>query len=259
GFSFSPNGSIYILSAEGKLRKNLNISSGLTTFVGTNLNGITSNLSLEFDDSGTLWTMDQCCSGKLHKLSTITGVDIYDSPQSVNQVFPSELDFSNGKLYGISIFDESTSTVTTFYTVNTSTGSTSNLFTLPGIYFGLAGHVRKMYPDTVYITKYDTVVVTKVHTVTVISFVTVTGLNTGEESEDSDIKAYPNPTTNKLSVTSESGNVYSVELIDSKGTLVMTSYTPSSIEVGDKAKGIYLLKAKSYKGAVLKTFKVMIE
>lgn len=282
--SFAPNGELFVFDEmagppEGTLRKIVNIGTGLTTTLGISTSGLASVLAVEFDNSGTLWALDQCCENKLHIINTISGISTLSSSQTLSINFASELDFSNGKLYGISIENETNSNTTTFYSINKNTGASTTLFTTTGIYVGLAGRNKPIFTDTTYLTQtvtvisFVTVTVTSIKTLTVTQFVTTTltsiitvhdcgtvsGINQGGRSDITSISVFPNPTSNKLSVTSNGQIVFTVDVIDARGLTILSTHYPSSINVEDWPNGVYLLRAKDNEGTVLKTFKIMKE
>lgn len=282
--SFAPNGQLYILDElaafpEGTLRKVVNLATGLTTTVGTSTTGFPSVLAIDFDNLGTLWATDECCDLKLHKLNTVSGISTFSASQTLNNSFPSELDHSNGKLYGISIENETSSNATTFYSINKNTGAATTLFTTTGIYVGLAGRNKPIYTDTTYLTQvvtvtafqtitviaFQTVTVTNFQTLTVTSIVTVhdcgtvTGGNLGGRVDAASISVYPNPSSSKISITSNGQIVFSADVLDSRGISIFLTYYPNSIDVAEWPKGVYLLRAKDEEGNVLKTFKIVKE
>jgi hypothetical protein len=153
-----------------------------------NNTGIASMFGIEFDNQGKLWTLDECCVAKLHQLNLSTGQAIPNSfPNHNAGGSPGDLDFSNGTLYGLAF---STNT-TKFFKINTSTGITNPMFTLNGIYMGLAGGYinSNIVNDTVttYISVTDTLIIN-------------TTLNLPAPNNENMILIYPNPANDHITI-----------------------------------------------------------
>ncbi|PWH86737.1 RCC1 domain-containing protein [Brumimicrobium oceani] len=79
-------------------------------------------------------------------------------------------------------------------------------------------------------------------------FVDVLGL---EEDELKGISVYPNPITDELNVNNENGALISVEMIDAKGSVIVSSQVESKeikLNTSDLKPGVYVLVLRSEKG-----------
>lgn len=112
------------------LRDSLNIETGI---------------AIEYIDS-SIYLIDECCKNRLHNINPNTGHSNWTSTNRLHQDVPTELDYVNGTLYGISIGEENRATSTQFYQVDIKNGDTRNIFKLNEIYFGLAGGYRYIPP-----------------------------------------------------------------------------------------------------------------
>ena len=86
-------------------------------------------------------------------------------------------------------------------------------------------------------------------------FVDVLGL---EGNELKGISVYPNPITDELNINNENGALISVEMIDAKGSVVVSSKAASksfTFDTGELNSGVYILIVRS-EGSV-RTFKVV--
>jgi hypothetical protein len=86
-------------------------------------------------------------------------------------------------------------------------------------------------------------------------FVDVLGL---EGSELKGISVYPNPISDELNINNENGALISVEMIDAKGSVVVSSKAASksfTFNTGELNSGVYILIVRSEKS--VKTFKVV--
>ncbi|WP_205679278.1 T9SS type A sorting domain-containing protein [Brumimicrobium aurantiacum] len=86
-------------------------------------------------------------------------------------------------------------------------------------------------------------------------FVDVLGL---EGNELNGISVYPNPITDELNINNENGTVVSMEMIDAKGSVVVTSQVESKefkLNTSDLKPGVYVLVLRSEKS--VKAFKVV--
>jgi len=79
-----------------------------------------------------------------------------------------------------------------------------------------------------------------------------------EENEFKGISVYPNPITDELNINNENGALVSVEMIDAKGSVVVSSKVDSksfSFNTGELNSGVYILIVRSEKS--VRTFKVV--
>jgi alpha-tubulin suppressor-like RCC1 family protein len=86
-------------------------------------------------------------------------------------------------------------------------------------------------------------------------FVDVLGL---EENELKGISVYPNPISDVLNISNENGALISVEMIDAKGSVVVSSKAASksfTFDTGELNAGVYILIVRSEKS--VRTFKVV--
>ncbi|RYM31305.1 T9SS type A sorting domain-containing protein [Brumimicrobium glaciale] len=86
-------------------------------------------------------------------------------------------------------------------------------------------------------------------------FVDVLGL---EGNELKGISVYPNPITDELNINNENGALVSVEMIDAKGSVVVSSKAASksyTFDTGELNAGVYILIVRSEKS--VRTFKVV--
>ncbi|PWH84842.1 RCC1 domain-containing protein [Brumimicrobium oceani] len=85
-------------------------------------------------------------------------------------------------------------------------------------------------------------------------FVDVLGI---EDNELNGISVYPNPITDELNINNENGALLSVEMIDAKGSVVVSKKASKSFSfnTGELNSGVYILIVRSEKS--VRTFKVV--
>ncbi|PWH86739.1 T9SS type A sorting domain-containing protein [Brumimicrobium oceani] len=86
-------------------------------------------------------------------------------------------------------------------------------------------------------------------------FVDVLGI---EDNELNGISVYPNPITDELNINNENGALISVEMIDAKGSVVVSSKAASksfTFNTGELNSGVYILIVRSEEA--VRTFKVV--
>jgi hypothetical protein len=176
--SSSPSGNLYSLD-------NIYLANATSL---PNSTGISSMFGIEFDDQNNLWSMDECCINKLYQLNLTTGQAIPNTFQSFNlNGSPADLDYSNSTLYGLAF---STNT-TQFFEVNTANGVNTSLFTLNGIYMGLAGgYLNELVTyDTIttYVSVTDTLIIN-------------TSLGLPAPNNQNSILIYPNPASTHITI-----------------------------------------------------------
>ncbi|MDX2189863.1 MAG: S8 family serine peptidase [Bacteroidota bacterium] len=145
--TFSNQGELYVnneavAGPEGQLFK-YNFNTQNFAPVSANTTGMASILAIEFDKNGTLWALDECCLNKLGTINSVTGIYSTSFSNASNSSFPTELDYFQNTLFGININDETVSNTTRLFKCNTSNGLTQTLFTLSGLYVGLASETNQ--------------------------------------------------------------------------------------------------------------------
>lgn len=125
--SFNSEGEMFVFlerSAipDGKLYKLTNIDTGELTPVGNKTSGLPSIVGLEFDDEDNLWSADECCKRSINKFDLNTGEISHSIRMSNPTSFPTDLDYNNGQMYFINIFNEVSSERSEIHTVDLETG-----------------------------------------------------------------------------------------------------------------------------------------
>lgn len=215
--------------------------------------GIASILGIEFDDQDNLWALDECCINKVHQLDLSTGQAISNSFPSFNlSESPADLDYNNGVLYGLA-FGTNT---TTFFRTSTSSGTISNLFTLNGIFMGIAGGYinSNVIYDTTFVTVTDTLIINAVLT----GVIPPNNINT--------LKIYPNPSSTHITIDNgdyTSMNGYTIRIENSLSQTVFTSLIDQSsfyIDLsGWSSHGLYFVYIIDNLGNTIETRKIIIQ
>lgn len=220
-----------------------------------NSTGVASILGIEFDDNDNLWAFDECCVRKLHQIDTITGKAKPNSfsPHNLNSA-PADLDFSNNILYGLSFG----STTTKFFRANRNTGVTREIFSLNGIFMGIAGEFVNSR------TINDTITTLISVTDTLIININVTGIPA--PNNENTIKVYPNPANTYIYIDYgdyQKMNGYQIKIVNSNGQQVFhTSVAQqlSYIELnGWTGKGLYFIHIIDPWGNTIETKKIILK
>jgi hypothetical protein len=186
--SFDNNGQLYLFKEEtgftqGKLYQ-VNFLNGICNPVSSNTSGNASILSIA--NVGTSLFGVSELDDKLLKINKNTGIVQYLYPASINMGFTNGIANVNGKLWGMDITNESTSTITKFHDIDTINGSSNLRFTLNEIYTGLAYGALNICYD--YVTVTDTLIIN----------VGINGLN--PVTYHNTVKVFPNPTNDYITI-----------------------------------------------------------
>ena len=155
--TFNTNEELFLFKEEsaytqGKLYT-VNLNNGRAKLRSNNTSGDPSILTIAFDDT-TLYGVSEL-NDKLLTFNSSTGIVKYYYPNTLNMSFTNAITMVNEKIWGINIFNESTSDSTRFSVINKATGTSIRKFTFKKTLSGLAFGKRN-YPCELYSSK-DTI------------------------------------------------------------------------------------------------------
>ena len=128
---------------QGKLYRLHDFATGELTQLGSLLSGMASILGIEFDDNGTLWTIDECCEGAINYFNLQTGIIQGSIRLNKNIKFPTDLDFQENVMYFLDIKNEFKSNESSLCKVDLVTGEVEILHTYNTILTGLSEYHEK--------------------------------------------------------------------------------------------------------------------
>lgn len=132
--SFNDEGEAFIFNEqsagdEGKLYRLDNYQTGELIHLGNSTSGMASILGIEFDNTGKLWALDECCKNGLNFFNLKNGKIGGSIMINSRLRFPTDLDFQNNNMYFLDIKSEFTSNQTDLCKVDLVTGNVEVLHT----------------------------------------------------------------------------------------------------------------------------------
>ncbi len=221
------NSTYYALSHDpnnnnGSQLYSLNVSTGVLTPIGS-LNAIANGIAFEIDNNGIAYSAD-AITGKLYTINLTTGAATEVGIMNPNGFYPVgqgfSIDNSTNTMYAV--LQNSNGVIRSrFYTVNLSNGALTDLGD---------GSSRKY------------------------SLFAIKDQNLGIESNTLEtIAIYPNPASNVLNIDNPNGfDIKGADLFDILGRNTKTVLENGKMNIGNLAKGIYLLHLQTENGNITK-------
>ena len=221
-------------------------NTGLTTADGVikNMGTFPNNFELSFDVKNGGGAELQFGVQSANQLALISGFLISSTGQfqyinELGNLVPTTDIIPNATWTNFKMKVNNTGNSITYYINNVQVGTTPTLTTTPAGIFGLTIDIGSngMYLDNIRIVDTDLLSVTEVKT-------------------NSEIKVYPNPTNDFISINT-SDKIVSFELYSATGQLMKSEKSENKIDVRNLKTGIYTLKINTNKGT--STHKVSIK